>query len=148
MYEGRDSLSMNVEKSLVFMKHRSAAFQTLISNHFLSLATLLGLRHCLTCHLLLEPFLGGFLLDVMGLSLAQNVLEPELGTLMVGLQMCHLSGVGTNAIALDITLLLGESDSSVEHASCETVLGAASVPRSVDQYLVYQCRVCSETYAF
>jgi hypothetical protein len=50
--------------------------------------------------------------------------------------VCHLSGVGANAIALDIALFLGESDSFVEHAGLQTILGAASVTKSVGQCLI------------
>jgi len=77
---------------------------------------------------------------VVSLSLAQNVFEPKLSALVVGFQMCHLGGVGTNAIALDVTLFLGESDGFVVHGSFETVLGAAAVTRkSVSACSVIDC---------
>ena len=77
------------------------------------------------------------------LALAQNVFEPELSTLVVGFQMCHLSGICTNAIAPNITFFLGESDGSVIHTSFETVVGAAAVTISVSQCLYCEPRLGS-----
>jgi hypothetical protein len=130
-------------RSFSFLSCRAATDSVggtrLISNRqslLLSFATLLGLHRRLTCYLFLEPFLSRLLLDMVRLSLAQNVLEPELGALVVGLQMSHLSGIGTNAIALNKALFLGESDGSIVHTSFETVLRAAAVAKSVGQCLL------------
>jgi hypothetical protein len=88
-----------------------------------ALATiLLLLRWRLAFHLLLEPSLGRLSLNLVGLSFSQNMLEPELCTFQVDFKMRHLSGVGTDAIALNIAFFLGVGNGFVEQFSLKAVL--------------------------
>jgi hypothetical protein len=102
-------------------------------------ATALLLRWRLTFHILLEPFLSRLLLSKVGLPFAQNMLEPELCTFQIDFQMCHLSGVGIDTVALDVALSLGVSDGFVEHSSLKAVLRAAAVTGKQVQYMSSLC---------
>jgi hypothetical protein len=50
------------------------------------------------------------------------MLEPELCTFQVDFQMCHLSGVSADTVALNVAFFLGVSDGFVEQSSLEAVL--------------------------